>query len=50
MFKNCKCVVVVEKLELGNFGGEGGKIQFDFSNNKNAPRHETFERLNSNKK
>jgi hypothetical protein len=29
MFKNCKWVVAIEKLELGNFGGEGEKMQFD---------------------
>jgi hypothetical protein len=25
MFTNCKWVVVIEKLELSNFGGEGEK-------------------------
>jgi hypothetical protein len=48
MFRNHKWVANVEKFELGSFGGEGGIMQFDFSNNKNALRHQTFERLNSN--
>jgi hypothetical protein len=50
MFRNCKWVVAVEKLELGSYGGEGEKLQFDYSSNKNAHRHKRFERLNSNKK
>jgi len=50
MFKNCKWVVAIKKLELGSFGGEGGKMQFYSSSNKNAPKHKRFERLNSNKK
>jgi hypothetical protein len=47
MFKNCKWVVIIEKLELGNFGGEGEKMQFDFSINNFFPRHK-IKRLNSN--
>jgi hypothetical protein len=50
MFKNYKWVVVVEKFELGIFGGEGERIQFDSSSSKNAPRQKRFQRLNSNKK
>jgi hypothetical protein len=37
-------------MELGSFGGEGEKIQFDFSSSKNAPIHLRLKRLNSNKK
>jgi hypothetical protein len=50
MFKSCKWVIVVKKLELGNSGEKGEKMQFDSSSSKNAPRHKRFERLNSNKK
>ncbi len=50
MFRNCKWVITIEKLELGSFGGEGGIMQFDFSSSNNAPRYKRFERLNSNKK
>jgi len=50
MFRNHKWVVVVEKLELDSFSGEGEITHFDFSNNKNALKHKMFERLNSNKK
>ncbi len=46
MFRNCKWVVVVEKLEPSSSGGEGGRMQFDSSCSKNAPRHKRFERLN----
>jgi hypothetical protein len=42
-------VVVVEKMELGNSGGEGERMQFDSSSNKNDLTHKRFERLNSNK-
>jgi hypothetical protein len=37
-------------MELGTFGGEGEKMQFDFSSSKNAPIHVRFKKLNSNKK
>jgi hypothetical protein len=37
-------------MELGNFGGEGERMQFDSSNTKNALRHKRLERLNFNKK
>ncbi len=47
IFKNCKWVVVVEKMELGSSGGEGEKMWFDFSSSENVPRHKRFERLNS---
>ncbi len=50
MSRNCKCVVTVEKLELGSSTREGEKMQFDSSSSENAPRHKRFERLNSNKK
>jgi hypothetical protein len=50
MFRNCKWVIAIENLELGSFGGEGERMQFDFSSSKNVPRHKRFERLNSNKK
>ncbi len=50
MFRNCKRVVTVEKMELGSYGVEGGKMQFDSSSSKNVPRRKRFERLNSNKK
>jgi hypothetical protein len=43
-------VVVVEKMELGSSSGEGERMQFDYSSNKNDPTHKRFERLNSNKK
>jgi hypothetical protein len=46
MFRNCKWVIVVEKLELGSFGGEGERMQFASFGNKNVPRHKRFERLN----
>jgi hypothetical protein len=48
MYSNCKWVVVVEKMELCNLGGEGERMQFDSSSIKNDPRHKRFERLNSN--
>ncbi len=50
IFNNCKQVIVVKKMELGNSGGEGERMQFDSSSNKNDPTHKRFERLNSNKK
>jgi hypothetical protein len=50
MFRNCKWVIAVEKLELGSSGGEGERMQFNFSSNKNVPRHKRFERLNWSKK
>jgi hypothetical protein len=50
MFRNCKQIVNVEKIELGNFGGEGERMQYDSLSSKNAFRHKRFERLNSNKK
>jgi len=50
MFRNCKWVVAIAKLELSRSGGEGERMQFGFSSSKNAPRHKRFERLNSNKK
>jgi phage protein U len=50
MFRNRKWIVAIEKLELGTFGGEGEKMQFDSLSRKNALRHKNFERLNSNKK
>jgi hypothetical protein len=43
-------VVAIEKMELGSLNGEGERMQFDSSSNKNDPRHKRFERLNSNKK
>jgi hypothetical protein len=49
-FSNCKWVVAIEKMELGSLNGEGERMQFDSSNNKNDPRHKRFERLNYNKK
>ncbi len=39
MFRNCKWVVAIEKLELGSFSGEGERMQFDSSSSKNALRH-----------
>jgi hypothetical protein len=50
MFKNYKWVVTVENFELGIYGGDGERMQFDFSSSKNVPRHKRFQRLNSNKK
>jgi hypothetical protein len=50
MYRNCKWVVAIKKLDLGNFGGEGERMQFDSSISKNALRHKRFEILNSNKK
>jgi hypothetical protein len=50
MFRNCKWVVAIEKLELGSFDGEGEIMQFDSPSNKNALKHKRFRRLNSNKK
>ncbi len=50
MFINCKWVIVVEKLALGSSGGEGERMQFNSSSNKNASRHKRFERLNWSKK
>jgi hypothetical protein len=50
MFRNCKWVVAVEKLELDSIGGKGEIMQFDYSSSKNAPKHKRFERLYSNKK
>jgi hypothetical protein len=50
MFRSCKWVVVVKKLELGSSSEKGKKMQFDSSSSKGAPRHKRFERLNSNKK
>jgi hypothetical protein len=50
MFNNCKQVVPIKKMELGNSSGEGEIMQFDSSNSKIDPRHKRFERLNSNKK
>jgi hypothetical protein len=35
-------VLVVEKLELGIFGGEGERMQFDSLSNKNVLRHKRF--------
>jgi hypothetical protein len=29
MFINCKRIVNVEKMEIGNFGGEGERMHFD---------------------
>jgi hypothetical protein len=43
-------VVTIEKMELSSLGREGEKMHFDYSSNKNDPRHKRFERLNSNKK
>jgi hypothetical protein len=39
-----------EKMELSSSRGEGGRMHFDSSSNKNDPIHKSFERLNSNKK
>jgi hypothetical protein len=39
MFSNCKHVVVVKKMELSSSGGEGERMQFDSSSNKNDPTH-----------
>ncbi len=50
MFRNCKWIVTIEKMELGNFGGEGERMQFDSLSSKNALRHKRLEKLNSNKK
>jgi hypothetical protein len=33
-------------MELGNFGGKGEIMQFDFLSNKNDLRHKRFEILN----
>jgi hypothetical protein len=49
MFKNCKRIVTIDKMELGNFGGEGERMQFDSLSSKNALRHKRLERLNSSK-
>lgn len=48
MFSYWKHVVAIEKMDLGNSDGEGEKIQFRYSHNKNNPRCKRFERLNSN--
>jgi hypothetical protein len=48
MFRNCKWVIGIEKLDLGNSGGEGERMQLDSSISKNPFRHKRFERLNSN--
>jgi hypothetical protein len=40
MFSNYKHVVIVEKMELGSLGGEGERMQFDSSSNKNDPTQE----------
>jgi hypothetical protein len=45
MFRNCKWVVTIEKLELGSFGGEGENMKFDSSSSKKAPKHKRFERV-----
>jgi hypothetical protein len=50
MFKNCKWIVAIEKLDPSSFDEERGNMQFDSSISKNAPRHKRFENLNSNLK
>jgi hypothetical protein len=50
MFKNCKWVITIEKVELGSFGGKGERMQFDSSSSRNALKHKRFERINSNEK
>jgi uncharacterized protein YxeA len=50
MFRICKRVITIEKMEQGSFSGKGEKMLFDFSSTKNVPKHKRFERLNLNKK